>query len=98
MLPAAKESRGAQNYARMNSQSVSAEHRGETDYEQVRPPAAPAAHTRYLLLPAAATLPEKTEGFVPRPPTEMEPTQHPHNNDNAFCSIIWLTRISLPWQ
>ena len=61
--------------------------------------AAPAAHTRYLSSLAAATLPEKTEGFVPRPPSKMKPTQHPYNNHNAFCSITWLTRISLrAWQ
>ena len=49
-------------------------------------PAAPAAHTRYLSSPSAATLHGKTPGFVLRLP--------PHNN--AFCSIPFITTSLSP--
>ena len=49
---------------------------------------APAAHTRYLSSPAAATLHGKTQGFVLRLSPQMtQPTQHPCSHYNAFCSI-----------
>ena len=51
---------------RTQEQPLAAEHRGGTKTT----PAAPAAHTRYLSSPAAATLQGKTQGFVLRLPPE----------------------------
>ena len=62
--------------------------------------AATAAHTRYLSSPAAATLHGKTQkvscsGFLPK----TKPMQHSCSHYNPFCSITWLTCISLrTWQ
>ena len=56
--------------------------------------AAPAAHTRYPSSPAGATLPEKTQGFVPRLSPKTKPMQHPYNHYNAFCNLTTPTRSS----
>ena len=64
--------------------------------------AATAAHTRYLSSPAATTLHGKNasfrlscSGFLPK----TKPIEHSCSHYNAFCSITWLTRISLrTWQ
>ena len=57
-------------------------HRNNHSLQNTEEPAAPAAHTRYLSSPAAATLHGKTQGFVPRLPpqnkahaTFMQPLQ-----------------------
>ena len=55
---------------------------------------APAAHAMYLSVPAGGTLPEKTQGFVPRLSPKTKPVQHPYNPYNAFCTITSPTGIS----
>ena len=62
-------SRNAWNYAHRNNHCCKTHRRNQTT------PAAPAAHTRYLSSPAAATLHGKTQGFVLRLP--------PHNTRHA---------------
>ena len=61
--------------------------------------AAPAAHTRYLWSPAAATLHGKKH-FVPLLSRQHKPhMQHSCSHYNAICNITWLTCISLrTWQ
>ena len=60
--------------------------------------AAPAAHTRYLSSPAAATT-EKRKVSCSSFPPKTSPMQHSCRHYNAFRSIAWLTRISLrTWQ
>ena len=53
-----------------------------------------------LSLPAAATLHGKMQGFVLRFHSLItKPMQHSCGHHNTFCSITWLTCISLPtWQ
>ena len=58
MRSATTASTNAQNYAHRNN------HRCKTHRRNQTTPAAPAAHTRYLSSPAAATLHGKTQGFV----------------------------------
>ena len=50
-------------------------------------PAAPAAHTRYLSSPPAATLHGKTQGFVLHLPPKTKPMQHSCGHYNAFCRV-----------
>ena len=69
MRSATTASRNAQNYAHRNNHCCKTHGRNQTT------PAAPAAHTRYLSSPAAATLHGKTQGFVLRLP--------PHNTRHA---------------
>ena len=69
MRSATTASRNAWNYAHRNSHCCKTHRRNQTT------PAAPAAHTRYLSSPAAATLHGKTQGFVLRLP--------PHNTRHA---------------
>ena len=58
MRSASTNSRNAWNYAHRNNHCCKTHRRNQTT------PAAPAAHTRYLSSPAAATLHGKTQGFV----------------------------------
>ena len=69
MRSASTNSRNAWNYAHRNNHCCKTHRRNQTT------PAAPAAHTRYLSSPAAATLHGKTQGFVLRLP--------PHNTWHA---------------
>ena len=69
MRSASTNSRNAWNYAHRNNHCCKTHRRNQTT------PAAPAAHTRYLSSPAAATLHGKTQGFVLRLP--------PHNTRHA---------------
>ena len=69
MRSATTASRNAWNYAHRNNHCCKTHRRNQTT------PAAPAAHTRYLSSPAAATLHRKTQGFVLRLP--------PHNTRHA---------------
>ena len=69
MRSATTASGNAWNYAHRNNHSCKPHRRNQTT------PAAPAAHTRYLSSPAAATLHGKTQGFVLRLP--------PHNTRHA---------------
>ena len=69
MRSATTASRNAWNYAHRNNHCCKTHRRNQTT------PAAPAAHTRYLSSPAAATLHGKTQGFVLRLP--------PHNTRHA---------------
>ena len=69
MRSATTASRNAQNYAHRNNHCCKTHRRNQTT------PAAPAAHTRYLSSPAAATLHGKTQGFLLRLP--------PHNTRHA---------------
>ena len=70
----------AQNYAHRNKHCCTTHRRNHFETEAT--PAAPAAHTRYLSSPAAATSHGKTQGFVLRLPpqniahaTFMQPLQ-----------------------
>ena len=66
-----KESRNAKNYADMNNHSLK-----KTEEEPIAAQTiqtAPAAHTRYLSSPAAATLHGKTRGFVLRLSPQIKP-------------------------
>ena len=100
---------------RKQEQTPVAEHRGGTNsrmtircrtqrrnqFAHETTPAAPAARTRYLSSPAAATLHGKTQGFVScsRFLPKTKPMQHSCSHYNAFCSITWLTRMYLrTWQ
>ena len=100
---------------RKQEQTLVAEHRGGTNsrmtircrtqrrnqFAHETTPAAPAARTRYLSSPAAATLHGKTQGFVScsRFLPKTKPMQHSCSHYNAFCSITWLTRMYLrTWQ
>ena len=69
MRSATTASRNAWNYAHRNNHCCKTHRRNQTTA------AAPAAHTRYLSSPAAATLHGKTQGFVLRLP--------PHNTRHA---------------
>ena len=69
MRSASTNSRNEWNYAHRNNHCCKTRRRNQTT------PAAPAAHTRYLSSPAAATLHGKTQGFVLRLP--------PHNTRHA---------------
>ena len=69
MRSATTATRNAWNYAHRNNHCCKTHRRNQTT------PAAPAAHTRYLSSPAAATLHGKTQGFVLRLP--------PHNTRHA---------------
>ena len=69
MRSASTNSRNAWNYGHRNNHCCKTHRRNQTT------PAAPAAHTRYLSSPAAATLHGKTQGFVLRLP--------PHNTWHA---------------
>ena len=69
MRSASTNLRNAWNYAHRNNHCCKTHRRNQTT------PAAPAAHTRYLSSPAAATLRGKTQGFVLRLP--------PHNTRHA---------------
>ena len=80
MRSATTGSRNASNYAHKNNHSLQNTEEEPIDLETIQ--TAPAAHRRYLSLPAAATLHGKTQGFVLRLPpqnkahaTFMQPVQ-----------------------
>ena len=75
MRSATTASTNAQNYAHRNNHCCKTHRRNQTT------PAAPAAHTRYLSSPAAATLHGKTQGFVLWLP--------PHNIAHATFMQPW---------
>ena len=89
MRSATTASRNAKNYAHRNNHALQNTYKEHLATETT--PAAPAAHTRYLSSPGAATLHGKTQGFVLRLPpqniahaTFMQPLQcvlqHPMAN------------------
>ena len=67
-LSATTDSRHAENYAHRNNHSL--QNTEEEPIASGTTPAAPAAHTRYLSSPAAATLHGKTQGFLLRLPPQ----------------------------
>ena len=84
---------------RTQEQPLVAEHRGGTQSRQKRPQLQP-PHTRgtfHRRLQSLYTEKYKVScsGFLPK----TKPIEHSCNHYNAFCSITWLTRISLDtWQ
>ena len=86
MRSAGTHSRNAKNYAHRNNHSLQNTYR-----RNQATPAAPAAHTRYLSSPAAATLHGKRKiscsGFLPT----TQSMQHSCSHYNAFCSIPFIT-------
>ena len=94
---------------RKQEQLLVAEHRGTNSriFAHETTPAAPAAHTKYISSPAAATLHEKTESFVlPLPPqnkahaTFMQPLQCvlQHHVDYPHVSTHMATEHDNIWQ
>ena len=84
---------------RTQEQPLDAEHRGGTHLRQTRPQPQP-PHSRGTFHRRLQPLyTEKCKiscsGFLPK----TKPMQHSCSHYNAFCSITWLTRISLrTWQ
>ena len=72
--------------SRTHEQPLVAEH-GKNRFDLETTAAAPAAHTRYFLPPAAATLHGKTQGFVLRlSPQNTSPMQRPCSHYTAICN------------
>ena len=89
---------------RTQEQPLVAKHIEGTTTTAAATAAAPAAHTRYLSSPAAATLRGKTQGFVPRLPpraTFMQPLQCVSQHHVADPLCTWqhqMTAIMQPVQ
>ena len=77
MRSASTDSKTPYNYAHTSTPKAAWSHRYNAAKKKGKPTAAaPAAQTRYLSSPAAATLHGKTQGFVLRLPPENRPLQH----------------------
>ena len=70
----------------------------EEQFAHETTPAAPAAQTRYLSSPAAATLHGKTQGFVLRLPPQNRALATSCSHRNAICNHSFKNRIELRTQ
>ena len=99
MRSASTDSKTPYNYAHTSTPKAAWSHRYNAAKKKGKPTAAaPAAQTRYLSSPAAATLHGKTQGFVLQLPPQHKADATSCSHSNAICHHSFKKRIELRTQ